>query len=68
MQATRKIGRLIWTPNGCEAGDWASVMNDITYYLVPPTWQLSKFGQLEGLGYTIPLMPARIIRRSCWQQ
>jgi hypothetical protein len=46
MQATGKSGRLSWTPNGCEAGDWGSVMVDNAYYLVggpPPTWQLSKF-------------------------
>ncbi len=34
MQATGKSGRLIWMPDACEAGDWATVMAENSYYLV----------------------------------
>jgi hypothetical protein len=51
MQETGKSGRLIWTPNACEAGDWGSVMVENTYYSVslaqtpgqPNAWRLVKF-------------------------
>jgi len=51
MQETGKSGRLVWTPNACEAGDSGSVMAENIYYFVslpqapgqPYGWQLTKF-------------------------